>query len=422
MPPAARYEDFHLQIRKEGDRYIAEVKGSPAGTSDPEPLRWPTFGPEAHEVLRLRLENAILKSRGYRSGGFISPEERVLREFGREAYRAVFRDSGSVALRFASSLDIVRKTPHLDGLRLKMRVDPPELASLPWEYMFDESHKDKESPQNYVCLRRVSPVVRYLEVNGRDLLGLDGPLRILGMISNPSDKEWERLDAEAERHRIEEALKDIPPSQVDFQWVRGGTRDDLFSMMQQESWHIFHFIGHGGTDRYVGEGGETREEGYVVMQDGLGGAVKVSASQLALCLEGDGSLRLAVLNCCESARGNTSSVGAALVYSGVPMAVSMQFPISNDAAARFAGMFYKSLVLGHPIERALTAARQFVSGESSVEWAIPVLFTRSGSCVLFDAESRRREPGPQAPAPSAQMPARKAQALEELRRLFAAGG
>jgi CHAT domain-containing protein len=430
MSTRPAYLDFDLQIRREGDRYMAEVRASPAGTTGREPLKWP-FGIDSHDVLRLKLENAILKGRGYRSGGPMTNEEAILHAFGKEVFRAVFRDSGEVAQKFASSLDMVQKEgDKVAGLRMKLRVEPPELASLPWEYMFDEAQKNPNLLQNYLCLRHRSPLVRFLDVNGPDVpLRIDGPLRVLGMIANPGTPEWEKLDTEAERHRIEEALEESK-ADVDFQWVTGGTADDLYRSVRRGSWHIFHFIGHGGTDHYMNDQGETRSEGFVVMQDGLGGAVKVMASQLALTLEGDPNLRLAVLNCCESGSGSLTSVGAALVNSSVPMAVSMQFPITNGSAARFAGTFYEALVKGQPVEKALTEARIFVRVKSNLEWAIPVLFTRSGSCVLFDVEPRK---DPQATLPpvaaasvvdtaAAQALARKAQAQEELRRLFNQGG
>jgi hypothetical protein len=441
MPTRPAYLDFDLLIRREGDRYIAEVRGSPSGTTDRVPLKWP-FGTDSHEVLRLKLENATLKGRGYRSGGPMSNEEAILHQFGKDVFGAVFRDSGDVAQKFASSLDDVRKRgDEVAGLRLKLRVEPPELASLPWEYMFDEKKKNPNLLENYLCLRHKSPLVRFLEVEVDDpdaSLMVNGRLRVLGMIANPGSEEWEKLDTEAERHGIEEALKESK-ADVDFQWVTGGTLDDLHRSVRRGSWHVFHFIGHGGTDYYLTEEGETRGEGYVVMQDGLGGAVKVMASQLALTLGGDAGLRLAVLNCCESGSGSLTSVGAALVNSSVPMAVSMQFPITNGSASRFAGTFYESLVQGLPVERALTEARIFVRAKSNVEWAIPVLFTRAGSCVLFDVQppnDTQAVPAPTAtatpiataaPAPAAapttntETQARKALAQEELRHLFKLG-
>jgi hypothetical protein len=264
-----------------------------------------------------------------------------------------------------------------------------------------------------------------VNVNPVNDVRVERPLRILGMIANPGSEEWPRLDAEVERERIEQSLQDVPKAAIHFEWVRGGRLDDLFEMMQHPPWHIFHFIGHGGTERYLESGGQPRNRAFVVMQDGRGGSTRVSGSDLAVALDdGVGHLRLAVLNCCDSGRGSSgfSSIGATLVASStVPLAIAMQFAISNGAAARFAGMFYKTLVAGQPVERALTVARRFVRGQSTVEWGIPVLFTRSGSCVLFNIEPREDSGGtPVSPATSSSMASdRRAGAREELRRLFA---
>jgi hypothetical protein len=425
--PAVKYVDFDIQISRDGDRYLAEVRSSPAGTSSRNVVQWP-FENEKHEMLLLKLENAILRGRGYRSGP-ISGEERILREFGSEVYQAVFRDTKEISDLFAASRAIVESNPDLEGLRVKLRVEPPELAMLPWEYVFDASAgKDK-----YLCLKDKSPVVRFLDVPGVNArqVNLHRPLRILCMIANPGH-DWELLDTEAERRVIDDALKNLPKAAVSYRWVQGGAPDDLFSIMQDGPWDVFHFIGHGGTDTYLDSDGSTRTEGYLVMQDGLGEAVKVSASRLSETLE-DGKVRLAVLNCCESGRGSAfSSAAAALVKDGVPLVVAMQFPITNDAASRFSGMFYQSLVRGHSIEKALTISRRFMRLNSNVEWGIPVLFTRATSCALFEADLTKAdvaEPTAEEqsaaarasappPSPEAEHDARRAAAQEELRRLW----
>jgi hypothetical protein len=410
------YPNFDLYISKEGDRYMAEVRDSPAGVTGKVALNWP-FGPDAHEYLMLRLENAILKGRGYRHGPLTS-EEKMLREFGSDVFRAVFRDSDSVARRFATSLDKVEARPDkFLGLRLRLHVEPPELARLPWEYMFDASTRDHEALQNFLCLRNRSPLVRFLDVDGPGKpWSLTGPLKILCMIANPRG-EWEPLDTEGERHRIEEALSSMPNTQVKADWVLGGTLDDLFEKLRRREHHIFHFIGHGGTDTYVDGNGQSHPQGFVVMHDGLGGATKVSASRLAFLLS-DSSIRLAVLNCCDSARGGNSlsSTGAALVNAGVSLAVAMQFAISNGAAARFAGMFYKSLVSGEPVERALTDSRRFMSTESALEWGIPVLFAPAGASLEFEVKL------PKADAVPALATSPKTEAQQALRQLFKRDG
>jgi len=415
---AAQYLDFTLILTREGDRYMAEVRDSPAGASQKVALRWP-FVDQPHEVLLLKLENAVLKGRGYR-GGPITSEEKVLREFGSDVFRAVFRDSEAIAAKFTGSIAIAQNATR--GLRLVLRVDSPELAMLPWEYMFDTALRNAEG--DYLCLRNASPVVRFLNTDAQRIpLRVEGPLRILCMIANPGSEEWVRIDAEAERHRIEEALRDIPASAVHLKWVPGGRLDDLFEMMQREPWHVFHFVGHGGTEHYLNENSEPATRGFVVMQDGAGGAVRVTESELRVTLEGDGNLRLVVLNCCDSGRGSTgfSSLGTSLVHSCVPMAVAMQFAITDDAAARFAGRFYKSLVAGQCVEQALTVARQFIRIQSNMEWGIPVLFTRTQPCVLLELDATKGATGtpPSAALPASPTPAAsRAQAREELRRLF----
>lgn len=413
-----RYEDFDLVLTREGDRYMAEVRKSPAGPSNKVPLQWP-FGNDPHEVLLLKLENAVLKSRGGTRSGLPTPEEKVLREFGSDVFGALFQKSGSVATKFAASLEMVNASPGV-GLRLVLRIDPPELSMLPWEYLFDVSARDAEG--NYLCLRIRSPLVRFLtSPTSFPPVRVNGPLRILGMIANPGTQEWPLLDTEAERHRIEMSLQKLRQSgEVHLEWVRGGSYDDLFDLLHRDSWHVFHFIGHGGTDRYVTDDGSIRSQGYIVMQDRTGGAVRVSADQLGYMLEDDGTLSLAVLNCCDSGQGSNgfSSAGAALVHSGVPLAVAMQFAITDGAAARFAGAFYGALVGGHCIEAALTKARLSMRLESNVEWGIPVLFTRTGSCVLFELKPSVPAGASQTMPAAPTSPGNRNQARDELRRLL----
>lgn len=321
-------------------------------------------------------------------------------------------------MKFEASLGMVRqRADDVEGLRVKLHADSPELAILPWEFMFDNAMGNDDA---YLCLRNRSPLVRFLDVEGPAIkLPIDGPLRILGMVSNPGVTGWPKLDVDAERERIETALKDVPKGTVDFKWVPGGSTDDLFDIMQEGPWHIFHFIGHGGVDEFVdSEKNEPSTRGYVVMQDGHGQAVKVYGSALGVMLEGDGSLRLAVLNCCEGARGAISSAGASLVSWGMPMVVAMQFPISNGSSAHFAGKFYRSLVNGQSIEHAVTVARQFMRSKTSLEWGIPVLFSRSSSSVLFRVEPAA-SPAVVDESAAAVVPPVNVRAREELRRLFA---
>jgi hypothetical protein len=421
---AADYLDFDLSIWSEGGKYYAKVIDSPSGTSEKVALR-PLFPNQSASEVLLRVENAVLRARG-RRGGPVSKEAKVLQEFGREVFNVVFRDASQIASQFASSLNMVqqkRAEGEVEGLRLKLRIEPPELALLPWEYVYDEAKRQ------HLCLQQRSPLVRFLDVaEPSTALEVKGPVNILGMIANPGG-EWELLDTEKERGRIDAAIAPLQEEgRVNFRWVEGDTSERLMDMMQQGPWHVFHFIGHGGVYQPAGEGAldaDEPAEGFIVLADGQGGAEEVSATDLSLMLQEGGSLRLAVLNCCESARGDRastfSSPGTALVRSGVPAVVAMQFPISDDAAIRFASRFYKSVVASEPIEKAITSARVEMHLKSDIEWGIPVLFTRSGTGRLFSVDY---EPQPSAARPQPRSQVQKPlegtreSARKELRRLF----
>jgi hypothetical protein len=99
------------------------------------------------------------------------------------------------------------------------------------------------------------------------------------------------------------------------------------------------------------------------------------------------------------------------------MAIAMQFGISDRAAARFPGMFYASLMEGDPVERALTVARRYMHIGAYLEWGVPVLFTRSGSCVLVDVQHKAENA---AASTLVAIPQSKqiSKAQEELRQLY----
>lgn len=405
------YEDFDVRIWREGDRYVAEVLKSPAGGSEREILSWPFDC--IREPILLRLENAVLKSRNSRRGLILSPEEKVLRDFGADVFRSVFRESRTVADAYRDSLAHVRKQENV-GLRINLRVDPPELASLPWEYAFDPGNK-------YLCLHTRSPVVRRLAGASLDRpIKVRDQVRVLAMMVDLGG-QWALPDAERERRQLN-TIMEAPGLNVDLKWNLRSTKDSLLALMQQGPWDIFHFIGHGGTSFADDADGNRHSEGYVVMDDGLGTPDPVGADELASILE-DGNVSLAVMNCCESGRGSgSSSIGATLVHAGIPMAIAMQFAITDVSAARFSRMFYESLAQGQTVEQALTVARKSVWGETDAEWAIPVLFSQTNAFPLFKANRPQASPGAAAPPPPA--PAQTAadavrdQAQQELRRLW----
>jgi tetratricopeptide (TPR) repeat protein len=384
------YQDFELEISSHttggSQEYFGKVIRSPAGEAPRCPVKFWFSEPGVLAKLRTDLESAVLEIDEKNHLGLSSRAEMVLRNFGREIFRSIFVNTSSINEIYVRSKGVSR------DLRIKLRIESQELAGLPWEYLYEE----KEIP-GYVSLRL--PVVRYLETMGSaGRMGVKGPLRILGMISDPATDVWPKLNVVRERDRINKGIDSLErEGRVDFQWVAGGTGKDLMNKLLEEEWHVFHFIGHGGVEAAVSDGDAATasfdESGFIVMVDENGEPVKKFASDLATMLLGArNSLRLVVLNCCESAKINVGerfgNPAIGLMRSGwLPAVVAMQFPITDGAAIRMSEGFYKALANNQPVDGAVTVARQFIQDQSKVEWGIPVLYMRSIDGKIFDVDN-----------------------------------
>lgn len=372
-------------------QYYGKVVKSPVGEAPKTRLKFWFSDPDVLAKLRGELESAVLEIDDRRHAGLATRGEQVLRDFGRSVFRSVFTEVPSIQNIYQQSKG------KSDDFRIKLRIEAAELAGLPWEYLFDENDQP-----GFVSLSR--PIVRHLDTVGAvTRMGVKGPLRILGMISDPSSGEWPKLNVAKERERINKGIDALQHAgRVDFQWVPGGSGKDLMKKLLEGDWHVFHFIGHGGVEDdspgTVADG--FSERGFIVMVDEDGKPVKRFASDLATMLTGARkSLRLIVLNCCESARINVGdrfgNPAIGLMKTGwLPAVIAMQFPITDGAAISMSEGFYEALSKNHPIDDAVTLARKFIQQKSRVEWGIPVLYMRSSDGRIFDVESLQPPPDP----------------------------
>jgi hypothetical protein len=318
------YEDFEIEIASaDGPDYTVSVLRSPAG--------------EAHETFRFPFDELILENRLkdlqialLRSGGerrhVRLQEEASVNELGRKLFDALL--IGQVGRCYDVSCS---KTEQNDkGLRIKLRIQSPKLAALPWEYLYDSRRGE------YVCLSRYTPIVRYpVLAHPIPSLRITPPLRILGMIVSSSDLP--PLDVEREQQRLETSLGALKRAGlVELTWLEGKSWRDLQREMRNRSWHIFHFIGHGGYDQFA-------REGLVVLADEQGRGQPLPATELARLLADNRTLRLVVLNSCDGARGSGqdvfTSTAAILVRRGIPAVVAMQYEITDRAAIEFSRTF-----------------------------------------------------------------------------------
>lgn len=364
------YIDFDLEIGLGSGRKYPVVVRSAVGEAR-ETMNFP-FGKLALENQLLALQNAMLRSGGKRRLIF-SLEEQTVQNFGRDMFNALF--IGEVRSRYAVSQ---LAAAHLDkGLRLRLRIQSPELAVLPWEFMYDPGQA------KYVCLSSHTPLVRYLELpRPPQPLSITSPLRILGMAVGP--KDLGDLNIDHEKLRVEKAIKDLKINGlIELTWLKGQTWQDLQREMRSGPWHIFHFIGHGGFNFNSGEG-------LIALADDAGNARFLSATHLGMLLADHRSLRLVVLNSCVGAYGSKhhifSSTASILIQQGIPAVLAMQYEITDRAAIVLSHAFYEALADGWPVDAAVGEARKAISLAivNTVEWGTPVLYMRSPNGILFD--------------------------------------
>jgi hypothetical protein len=378
--------DFELRISAgSGGSYAVAVVHSPAGEATAT-MRF-SFDDQELKLGLQALKNARGSGAPTRKGGepqrdLILPRVNAslsrdaVKDFGRCLFEALL--PSKVCICYRTSLSTARAQGK--GLRIRLRVDAPELAILPWEHLYDEAERE------YVCLAKETPLIRYLELTRPPQpLTIRPPLRVLGMVASPSDLP--ALDVELEKQQMAEAIQHLQnEGQVSLTWLEGQTWRALDKAMSGGHWHVFHFIGHGDFDA-------AKQEGQVALADEQGKTNLLSATQLGRLLAGHTSLRLVVLNSCESARASEtdlfSSTGAVLTGKGIPAVVSMQYAITDQAALEFSRTFYDKIADGLPVDAAVTDARIAISMTmgDTLEWGTPVLHMRAKNGHLFDIDA-----------------------------------
>lgn len=307
-----------------------------------------------------------------------SPEMSAIKSFGRNLFDLIF--SGEIREAFTAS--IYSSMSSGKGLRIKLRLtQAPYLAELPWEFLYDG--------RNFPALSSFTPIVRHLDIPfPTRSLTVEPPLNILSIISSPQNVG--QINTNEEYMKLSHSISPL----VDAGLIRMKTLERAsLSIIQRElrrsTYHVLHYIGHGGFDRAT-------EEGVLLFEDKNGYAQNVTGFQLGTILRDHTSLRLVVLNSCEGARTSLndpfSSVAAQLVQISIPAVVAMQFEITDQAAITFSEEFYSALVDGMPLETAVTEARKAIfASNNEIEWGTPVLFLRGNDGDIFKTKFPARK-------------------------------
>ncbi|RMF26625.1 MAG: CHAT domain-containing protein, partial [Chloroflexi bacterium] len=138
-------------------------------------------------------------------------------------------------------------------LRLRLRLgQAPEIAALPWEYLYDPRR------DLFLAIATDTPLSRHLDVE-QLFPGpppAEPPLRVLLILSNPVDLEeygLPPLSPERERRVVEEGLAPLRrEGQVELRVLTQARRVAISEAMRTFRPHVFHLVGHGAFRRGQG--------------------------------------------------------------------------------------------------------------------------------------------------------------------------
>jgi tetratricopeptide (TPR) repeat protein len=375
---AVNYQRFQLLITadRSGGYTIQAITPKGQGEAHVEPP-WPDI--DASAISPFQRKPGTFRNLTLNSTEDPVPSPEIL---GEQLFKALFQ--GDLLGLYTASLDAAASAK--TGLRIELTLNPqnPDLAAvqaLPWELLRPPGTPD------FLGLNPRTPITRFLMVP-RPITAATRPqiLRILAV--RPLSLELPSLDLDKELRNLREAAGSA--AQV---IPVGPTLDALRQALRGPESHVLHFMGHGGAPEGQAENVLLFEE------DDDGNPVPVTGSDLANVLAASPSLRLVVLNACDTASVREAGAGGegfnpftgvanALVLGGLPAVVGMQQPISDAAAITFSRIFYQQLAAGEPVDAAVTEGRRamYVEDRDSLEWTTPVLFLRTPTGELYPKE------------------------------------
>jgi tetratricopeptide (TPR) repeat protein len=294
-----------------------------------------------------------------------------LQTLGAKLYGALFVGDIGALFNLALGETIVKDEY---GVRLRLRIQPPELAVLPWELLY--------SPERHVFLSTwlETPISHYLDLlEPARSISCPHKLNILVVIPKYSGLET------AAEYGVLEKLEIKLAGKINVDFLPGpATGAEIRAALRNKKYHIFHYAGHGSFEN---------ENAFLYLdhEEGAGTQIRMAADEFAQFFSDSTSMRLVMLNSCQGAARSSHQalIGTApqLLVAGVPAVVAMQFVVSNEDAILFAAEFYETLCRENgQVEMALTAARKalYMERPASPAFCNPVLYLRSEAGNLWE--------------------------------------
>ncbi len=346
------YQDFQILVDNNNNIRASSEQGEVSGE-----LRW--------ERNQIKLSLQLIDS--------AQTNSELFKALGSQLYQALFPDK--INARFHAT--IAAAQANQESIRLRLIFESPELASLPWEFLYDED------TNTFLGNNTETVVSRYIDVplQKRDIKAASLPLKVLLVISTPTNLA--SLDAAGEEKLIRSALaKHIEAGNIELDVLQAATISNINQKLREKPYNVFHFTGHGVFDN---------NKGSIALVDSNNKSKLLNDESFANFFLGDRHVDLVILNSCQGATVSSSQAmsGTApnLVRRGIPAVVAMQYTILDSTAKLFTDEFYRTLALGYPVDAAIQSTRNAISMEVGLDkrdFATPVLFMRAKDGIILD--------------------------------------
>jgi CHAT domain len=377
-------QEFHISVTPlGGDDYLVRIERvAPGVPLAEEQVRWSVddWLVTARQLMNDPLLGVLQGNAAFGEDIFFLPEwdEPVsqsslnLVALGQQLYNALFqgslRDSWMMAQAIAQNQRSV--------LRLRLGLKGTALPRLPWEVLHAGDRPLATGTDVAFSRYQLGPEFRHPTYTLSNKP--NQPLKILMVISGPSDQE--SLELAAEASHLQEELKSHSPHEppaIQLTILAQPGREKLTQALEQGQYQVFHYAGHSNL-------GDSGGDVYLV-SDRTGLTETLNGDDLAGLLVNNG-IQLAVFNSCRGVytanqaadtTGQDRNLAEALVKRGIPAVLAMAERIPDEVALTLTRLLYRNLNQGYPIDLSLSRARQGLIasyGSNQLYWALPVLY------------------------------------------------
>lgn len=369
---------FDLQFDRTDDGYFTRLVDSPVGTAA-EPLRVPLSAKE----LNAFWQHFVASSSGlHRSFDSLQQEAQGV---GMLLFAALLPGGLESAWRMSREEALARKSV------LRVRLDfanVPELAGLPWEMLFDAAHKEFVALAPHLALTRFMRLRHHIPPERPPT-----PLRVLVVLPRPSS--FASIDADRNWIELLDTIDYLgADGKLVVERLTRPTLHDLQRKLRQNTYHIFHFMGHAVFDKHTADG-------QLVFEDEMGRSRLIAGEHLGALLRDHHTLRLTCISGPEGvvfqpARSPYLAAAEQILRKGMAAVIAPRYETPQAAHLAFYHRLYAALTMLTPVDLAVNDARRAMHEEmGGAAWAAPTLFSRVENGVLFGED---RVPVEQLPA------------------------